>query len=141
MREFSSLFDLTPCISILDVNSNFLDISKNLDNIVKPFDGNLTTLNNINLKELRVKAKRSNYEYVVLSNTFLNQENKQLFMKIISMALRDSGYMIIIEEKQKDLTKIYEMLEELDYGAISSIDIFEKHNLIMGKKLHMWGMD
>jgi hypothetical protein len=62
-------------------------------------------------------------------------------MQILNKALRDAGHIIILEEKNKDISPIYNLLEEFDYGAISSIDIFAKYNLIMGKKLHMWGMD
>ena len=141
LEDFSSLFDLTPQISILDINNNFHAITNKLEDIVLPHDGVVTTLENLPLNQLKIKAKRSSYDYVIISNTFLNQENISTFMKIISVTLRDSGYIIILEDKEKDLDRVYDLLEEFDYGAVSSIDIFTQYNLVMGKKLHMWGMD
>ncbi|MEA3498191.1 MAG: hypothetical protein U9R16_03940 [Campylobacterota bacterium] len=141
LEQFSQLFGMTPSISILDINNSCEDITKTLNRLVEPEDGKVTTLYTTNLNELRVKVKRSNYDYAVLSASFLNQEEKNLFMKIVSLGLRDSGYIIFLEEKDKQIDEIYTLLEEYDFGAISSIDIFENYQLIMGKKLHMWGMD
>jgi len=141
LGEFSQLFDISPSIHILDINYCCDDITNTLNSLVNPYDGKITTLNTTNSNELRIKVKRSNYDYVVLSSSFLNQENKNLFMKIASLGLRDSGYIIFLETKDKPLDEIYDILEEFDYGAVSCIDIFKDYNLVMGKKLHMWGMD
>ena len=141
IKDFSSLFDLTPSIAILDYNLEFDKITKSLNNFVIPYDGEVTTIQTTNSNELRVKLKKSNYDYGVISNILLDQQDKQNFMKFITLSIRDSGYIIILEDKNKDVSVIYELLEEFDYGAISSIDIFDGYHLIMGKKLHMWGMD
>jgi hypothetical protein len=138
---FKSLFNFTPCISILNLNNNLNEITESLNNFVSPYDGEITTLKTEVLKELRVKVRRSNYDYAVIVDTILNSEDKNHLMKIISIGIRDSGYIIILEKKDKSLEDIYTLLEEFDYGAVSSIDIFDDYNLIMGKKLHMWGMD
>lgn len=141
IEEFYSLFDLTPSITVLDLNNKNSNITAQLNDLVAPYDGKITTISHKVLNELRGKIKRSNYDYAVVVDTILHSEDKNLLMKIISMGIRDSGYIIILEPKDKPLAQIYELLEEFDYGAISSIDIFEEYNLIMGKKLHMWGMD
>ncbi len=57
-------------------------------------------------------------------------------MKMITLSIRDSGYIIVLEEKSKSLDMMYELLEECDFGAISSIDIFENYNLIMDKNMN-----
>ncbi len=141
LEEFSSLFDLTPSIAILDLNNSNTEVTTRLNNLVEPIDGKITTIIPTVLNEFRAKIKRSNYDYGVISNTILDFDDKKILMKIITMAIRDSGYIIILEEKAKSLDIIYELLEEFDYGAVSTIDIFDKYNLIMAKKLHMWGMD
>ncbi len=141
LEEFSSLFSLTPSISILDLNNNNTEVTTQLNTLVAPVDGKITTISPTVLNEFRAKIKRSNYDYGVISNAILDFDDKKTLMKIITMAIRDSGYIIILEEKEKATDELYEFLEEFDYGAVSSIDIFEKYNLIMAKKLHMWGMD
>ena len=138
---FKSLFSFTPSISILNLNNGTNKITESLNDFVAPYDGTITSLDTKVLKELRAKVKHSSYDYAVIDNTFLNIEDKNLFMKIVSRGIRDSGYIIILEQKDKSLDDVYNLLEEFDYGAVSSIDIFEDYNLIMGKKLHMWGMD
>ncbi len=141
IEEFSCLFDLTPNINILDLNSDAANITKALNDFVNPFDGTITTVRTSILNKLRSKIKRSNYDYGVICNIIASSSDKKSLMNIISMAIRDSGHIIILEKKDKELTDIYNLLEEFDYGALSTIDIFDKYNLIMGKKLHMWGMD
>ena len=141
LEEFLCLFDVTPNVSVLDLNIGCDDITKTLNSLVSPLDGTVTTLDSTVLEELKVKIKRSNYDYGVISNSILDSTDKDTLMQIITKGIRDSGHIIILEEKGKDLEEIYHLLEECDYGAISSIDIFEYYNLIMGKKLHMWGMD
>ena len=141
LEEFLYLFDVTPNVSVLDLNIGCNDITKTLNSLVIPFDGTVTTLNTDSLEELKVKIKRSNYDYGVISNSILNSIDKESLMQIITKGIRDSGHIIILEEKNKNLDDIYYLLEESDYGAISTIDIFEDYNLIMGKKVHMWGMD
>ena len=70
LEEFSQLFDLTPSISILDINNSCDDVTNTLSSLVLPHDGKITTLNTTNLNELRMKVKRSNYDYVVLYSSF-----------------------------------------------------------------------
>jgi len=138
---FKSLFSFTPSISILNLNNGTNKITESLNNFVAPYDGTITSLDTEVLKELRAKVKRSNYDYAVIHNTILNTEDKNLLMKILTAGIRDAGYIIILEYKDKTLDDIYNLLEEFDYGAVSLLDIFEDYNLIIAKKLHMWGMD
>ena len=141
IKDFSSLFQITPNISILDLNNSCSNITQYLSDFVSPFNGEITTINSTIDTNFKSKIKRSNYDYGVICNTILNSNDQNTLMKIITMAIRDSGYIVILEKKDKNIDIIYQLLEEFDYGAVSSIDIFEKYSLIMGKKLHMWGMD
>lgn len=141
IQEFLQLFVITPNIDILDLNNDCHYISEALNTLVKPFDGKVVTIKTQIINELKVKIKKSSYEYGVISNSILDSEDKHTLMRIITAAIRDSGYIVILEEKEKSLEEIYQLLEEFDYGAVSSVDIFEKFNLVIGKKMHMWGMN
>ncbi len=142
LEQFGSLFNMTPSVSILHYIEEANDITKELESLVGSIDGKVKTIeNNPPLNYLRREAKHSGFDYVVISCTVVQHEDKNSFMNLISKSLRDSGYMIILEDKDQSLDSVYELLEKYDYGAVNSIDIFEKYNLIMAKKLHMWGMD
>ena len=142
LEDFSSLFELTPSISILHYINTQNKVTNYLESLVSSYDGNISIIENSpEINNLQKLVKQSNYDYIVISKIILEHQDKNIFMKIISRGLRDSGYIIILEEKGKCLNDIYSLLEEFDYGAVSSIDIFEKCSLVMGKKLHMWGMD
>lgn len=55
-------------------------------------------------------------------------------------SLENSGNIIIVLDKSKfDPQKAFEILEEVDYRAPNSIDIFEDFYVITAKKMHMWG--
>ena len=139
LNEFSSLFSLVPSIAILDFN-NDKNITTFLNNLIEPFEGSVSTVEFKSLTQIQKDIKRSSYDYGVIVNNLSMSSDIKLRFKIISLGLRDSGYIIILENKQNSLDDIYNMLEEFDFGAISTIDIFDNYNLIMGKKLHMWGM-
>jgi hypothetical protein len=142
LNDFKSLFDLVPCVSILCYTNTQSNLTNFLDTLIAPVDGKLNLiLNDLPLGKVRLLAKPSSAEYLIVKSSFLDNENSNNLMQILNKALRDAGHIIILEEKNKDISPIYNLLEEFDYGAISSIDIFAKYNLIMGKKLHMWGMD
>ena len=141
LEEFSSLFDLIPNISILNLNTTNTELSNTLENLVKPLNGNLLNIQSKDTRELKAKIKRAAYDYGIIYHSILNSENQETLMKLLNIGIRDSGYIIVLEKRGNELDCIYTLLEEFDYGAISSIDIFENYNLIMGKKVHMWGMD
>ena len=139
LEEFATIFSLTPSISILDLNTNNDKITDKLNTIVEPFQGIITTIKSNIFKECIRSIKRSSYDYGVITNALINSDDMQSLFKIIATSIRDAGYIIIIEKKSNNLNEIYELLEKYDFGAISQIDIFENTNLIIGKKLHMWG--
>jgi hypothetical protein len=139
--EFATIFSLVPCINILNLNINNKEITDKLNQIVTPFDGKITTIKSNIFKECVRDIKRSSYDYGVVVDSFINSDNTNNLFKLVATSIRDAGYIIIIEDKEKDLSNIYDLLEKYDFGAISQIDIFKNSNLIIGKKLHMWGMN
>ncbi len=142
LEEFGSLFNLTPSVNILHYIEVSNEITQKLESIVLPFGGKVKTIeNNPPLNHLRKEAKHHGFDYAIVSCSIVDHDDQNNFMNLISKSLRDSGYMIILEKKEKTLNSVYELLEKYDYGAVNSINIFEEYNLIMAKKLHMWGMD
>jgi hypothetical protein len=140
--QFSQLFEITPAVSIYHYTALDQEISDYLEEILKDVVGGLSILDtSLDINKLKMRSKPSSCDYAIVSNYLLDFDNSNLLMNMISRSLRDAGYIIILEDKNKNLSKVYELLEEFDYGAVSKIDIFEQYDLIMAKKLHMWGMD
>ncbi|MEA3354088.1 MAG: hypothetical protein U9Q33_09765 [Campylobacterota bacterium] len=140
LKEFYQLFDMAPNLAILDINNNYINMTQALNDLVLDIEGNITTVEYTNLDKEKAKIRKAAYEYGVISDCFLESEDKRSMMELINRGVRDSGHIIILEKKGKSLQEIYTLFEEFDIGAVSIIDIFKEYDLIMGKKLHMWGM-
>lgn len=140
IKDFYQLFDLAPNLAILDLNNNHQNMTRALNDLVIEHDGGVTTVEYENLNKQRAKVRKAAYEYGVISDCVLECDDKRSLMKLISHGVRDSGHIIVLEKKGKNLEELYMLFEEFDIGAVSMIDIFEEYDLIMGKKLHMWGM-
>jgi len=140
LNNFKQLFQIVPNIEILDFNSSLKDITLTLNQLVQDDFGTITSLDTNDLQQIQPKLKKSNYDYVVISNFFTQINSSKILFNILSQSLRDSGYIIIIESKDTILQDIYETFEQYNFGSISKVDIFEKHNLLIAQKVHMWGM-
>ena len=52
----------------------------------------------------------------------------------------ETSYIIILEPKGlMDISNVKEMLYEHEFRAANEIDIIQGYDLIMAKKMHMWG--
>jgi len=55
-------------------------------------------------------------------------------------SLKNATEIIIITNKNDNfISKAYELLETQDFRATNKIDIFEDYDLVVAKKMHMWG--
>jgi hypothetical protein len=140
--QFLELFDSSPNIAILHIDNGCDDISCFLKEFVETNNGELSFKNikDIDLKRLRLKDR--NFEYAIVSNCLNSFDTKEQerFINGIYHSLENSAFIIILEESLKsDLSSMCELLDRCNFRAVNSIDIFEKYNLVMAKKLHMWG--
>ncbi len=137
---FKSLFENSPNLAVLNVNNNCDDIKDILEDIVESSFGELTVkeFDQLNSKEFRLKDR--NFEYAILSNTLNHIENVDRFITGVYHSLENSAFIILIEDKKNsDLEFMKELLDKNNFRAVNDISIFQKYNLVMAKKLHMWG--
>ncbi|MCD6172389.1 MAG: hypothetical protein J7J96_01195 [Sulfurimonas sp.] len=119
------------------------EISEALENILNKVDGTLdiTLYNNENLnfsQPFRALA-RSN-DIVIFKDTFISHENQKMILKIAYTSLANTADIIIMEKKGvMDIEKIKELLEEFEFRAANDIDVVEGYDLVIAKKMHMWG--
>jgi hypothetical protein len=132
---FKSLFDNTPSLALLyfkDANGVF---ENTLNEIVEKNFGTIKTIEDNYTK--RVFSSRE-YEYAIIEDIFDEIDDK--FIKKVYHSLENSAFIILISKKdKKSILELSEILDNNDFRAINSIDIFEEYNLVMAKKLHMWG--
>ncbi|MEA3354087.1 MAG: hypothetical protein U9Q33_09760 [Campylobacterota bacterium] len=140
LEQFDALFEKHPNIAILNINNCCDDIKNKLQQIVDDIGGSFTNKELEDIDEKRFRLKAREFEYAVVCDTLQNLENQERFMDQIYHCLENSGQVIVISKKENmDISQLMEMLEKYDFRAANSIDIFDKYNLVMGKKMHMWG--
>jgi hypothetical protein len=78
---------------------------------------------------------------VVLIRDVLQQHAfRERMLKGIYTTLANTGDIIIISKKgSADIEEQKAMLEAAEFRASNSIDILEGYDLVMAKKMHMWG--
>ena len=119
------------------------EITDALTLILKEVDGDLGIVlyNNDNLdfsKPFRAPA-RSN-DIIIFKDTFMAHQNQKMILKIAYTSLANTADIIIMEKKGvMDASKMKRMLEKFEFRAPNEIDIVDGYDLVMAKKMHMWG--
>jgi predicted nicotinamide N-methyase len=87
---------------------------------------------------LRLKPRE--YDVVLLQDVFLTLDDKQRALKTIYTSLANAGYIVLLEKKGAlVLEDTYELLQHHEFRSPNNIDIVGGYDLIIGKKMHMWG--
>ena len=86
------------------------------------------------------RALPRDHDMVVLKDIFYAHKNKKMILKHSYLTLANTANIIIMEKKGvMDIKAIKEMLEEYEFRAPNEIDIVDGYDLVMAKKMHMWG--
>lgn len=137
---FRSLFEQFPNIAILNINNNCEDIKAQLENIAEKTGGKLINkeFEKIDQRKFRLTARE--YEYAVVCDCFEKFKRVDRFIQEIYHSLENSGQIILISKKDSsDISNMIDTLDRNDFRAANQIDIFDGYNLVVAKKMHMWG--
>jgi len=143
LEQFSQLFNPLPGNHYLQVTTAKDEITDKLTTMLEKVDGELSVAlyNDENLdfsKPFRAPA-RSN-DIIIFQDTFIAHQNQKMILKIAYTSLANTADIIIMEKKGvMDIETMKNMLEEFEFRAANEIDIVEDYDLIMAKKMHMWG--
>ena len=143
LKQFLQLFNPLPGNHYLVVSTCRDEMTDELSSILEKVDGKLDVAlyNEENLdfsKPFRALA-RSN-DMVILKDVYHAHQNKKLILKIAYTSLANTAEIIIMEKKGvMDTQAMKETLEEFEFRAANEIDIVEGYDLVMAKKMHMWG--
>lgn len=137
---FCSLFEQFPNISILNIDNGCDDITKLLETIVNNIGGKLTKKDFETIDQKRFRLTAREYEYAVVCDCYDKFERVDSFIQQVYHSLENSGQVILISKKESsDIYKMIEVLDRNDFRAANQIDIFDGYNLVVAKKMHMWG--
>jgi|APSaa5957512622_1039677.scaffolds.fasta_scaffold61110_3 hypothetical protein len=158
ITQFLQLFNPYPGNTFLEVSSGVCEISFALQSLLNEKESKLNLIiygqEDETLKEQFPNSKIQYIEdikkpfrvsprsvdIIVLKNIFNQHQKNEALLKISYTALANAADIIIIEKKGTiDKTAMYELLENNEFRAANFIDIFPNYDLVMAKKMHMWG--
>jgi len=143
LEQFLQLFNPLPGNHYLQITTAEDEITKALSVMLEGVDGELglALYNEDNLdfsKPFRAPA-RSN-DIVIFKDVFHAHQNQKMILKIAYTSLANTADIIIMEKKGvMDIEAMKDMLVEFEFRAPNDIDIVEGYDLVMAKKMHMWG--
>jgi len=142
-KQFLELFRPLPGNCYLQVCTEEDEITKELKNLLKSVDGELRVIlyNDKNLDFSKpYRALPRDHDIVILQDVLSKHKTPKMLLKTAYTTLANTADIIILEKKDSsNIEDIKNLLEEFEFRAINDIDIFQNYNLVMAKKMHMWG--
>ena len=143
LDKFKQLFNPLPGNHYLQVCQKEDEISVMLKELMDEVDGEfkLALYNDNNLSFSQpFRARPRDNDIVVIKDVYDKHENKQMILKLAYETLANTANVIIMEKKGiLDIDAMKATLEEFEFRAANEIDIVEGYDLVMAKKMHMWG--
>jgi len=92
-----------------------------------------------NYTQLQKVLPRSN-DIIVLKDIFHKHQNKEMLLKTAYTSLANTADIIIMEKKGLlDISLLKQTLEKFEFRAPNEIEVIDGYDLVMAKKMHMWG--
>lgn len=158
LNQFLELFNPYPGNNFIEVSTHLSETTIALKNLLDQKDSTLdlvfytqkecklpdsfqeSKIQTINSFEKIFRVLPRSADIIILKDIFHLHTNKNLLLKTSYHALANTADIIIMEKKgilNKD--EIYQLFEEHEFRATNFIDIVDGYDLVMAKKMHMWG--
>jgi hypothetical protein len=86
------------------------------------------------------RALPRDHDMVILKDIFTQHHKQELLLNTAYKTLANTAHIIIMEKKGVlDTYATQELLERFEFRAPNTLDIVEGYDIVMGKKMHMWG--
>lgn len=143
LEQFSQLFNPLPGNHYMQITTAHDEITDALTSMLESVDGDLDVVlyndENLNFSQPFRALSRSN-DMIVFKDTFAAHQNQKMILRIAYTSLANTADIIIMEKKGiMDIEAMKAMLEEFEFRAVNDIDVLPEYDLVMGKKMHMWG--
>ncbi len=155
--DFLELFHPQPGYKVLEVTTHADGLTKVLVDFMVPYEGRLALAMypgehqvmeaSEHLKAHEVpdfnrpfRALPRDNDIVVLDDILHRHAFPERILKACYTTLANTGEVIIMAPKgEMDVERVLADLEKMEYRAGNQIDIFKDRDLVMAKKMHMWG--
>ena len=158
LDKFRELFTPLPGNHYLQVTTSPDETTTALSELIKTVDGEFNLViydeNEIDIGQNYPDAKiqhirnfkqpfralpRTN-DIVVFKDFFHLHENQKGITKIAYATLANAADIIIMQKKgTMDINAVKEFLTEMEFRSANEIDVLPEYDLVMAKKMHMWG--
>ena len=158
LKQFLELFNPYPGNNYLQVTTEVDETTDAFYKLMKDVDGvlNLVIYNEDNI-DLSLRFPDANIQYiknfkqsfralprtndiVVFKDVFHQHENQKGILKIAYTTLANAAEIVIMQKKgTMDIEATLNILEEFEFRSQNYIDVLPEYDLVMAKKLHMWG--
>jgi hypothetical protein len=94
------------------------------------------------IKELHTpfRALPRDHDVVVYKDIYTQHANPESLLRVAYTTLANTADVIIMEKKGRCNTQeLQEKLEDFEFRAPNTIDLLDQYDLVMAKKMHMWG--
>jgi hypothetical protein len=152
----TSLLHPTPHTKIMVVTSHLDSMAEELGNFLTPYEGlidvslfpgdhqNLSLFHKIfTIKDYNSPAGGipRDYAVVIVQDILHLHKSPHKFLELIYRTLLNASEIIIIQKNgSMGIAEVESLLDEAEFRAINAItDLIEGHDVIVGKKMHMWG--
>ncbi len=158
LKQFLELFNPLPGNHYLLVTDKIDEVAFALEALLEKVGGELhialyedtpselpATLNAAKLQSIQNKAQpfralpRDN-DIVIFKDIQQLHKNFELLLKIAYTTLANNADIIIMQKSDSmDVEATKELLESYEFRAPNAIDLLKGYDLVMAKKMHMWG--
>ena len=86
------------------------------------------------------RALPRTHDIVLFKDVFHQHENQKGILKIAYTTLANAAEVVIMQKKgTMNIEETLKILEEFEFRSQNYIDVLPEYDLVMAKKLHMWG--
>ena len=143
LDKFKKLFTPLPGNHYLQVSNQVNEISTVIQELMNKVDGkfNIMLYNEKNLKHNQpFRAIAREHDNVILTDIFSAHKNQDMLIKLSYLTLANTANIIIIEKKGLlNIEVLKTKLEIMEFRSANEIDIIDGYDLVIAKKMHMWG--
>ena len=153
LTKFLQLFDPYPGNHYMQVTTIVDDTTRAISDIVSDIGEfslvvygdeidtlayeNVTYINNLSLP---FRALPRSNDILVLKDIFSCHKNQDMLLKLSYKSLANTADIIVMEKKGiLDIEATKELLTAYEFRAANGIDIMVDYDLVIAKKMHMWG--
>ena len=158
LKQFLELFNPLPGNHYIQVTSKIDATTYALNEIIKAVDGEFrlalyaeeeqnipaelhdVTIQQISKFNTPFRALPRDNDIVIFKDIFSKHSNPELLLRIAYTTLANTADVVIMEKKGvMDVEATKELLEKFEFRAPNAIDVLDEYDLVMAKKMHMWG--